>query len=216
MEQPIQITGATPGPGGFGPRAAIRFYGTGIDTEFTGTRVYWLAVERGPGVRIPTLQASYGSNQPPSSYPATVQLQQHTIYFSSLITQNGQNFFGAMVSPTPVDQVLTLPHLDQSSTQGARLDISLQGVIVGFPHDVAVAVNGTPLGDVIFTGQDKGSLKIDVPAGILLPWNNSVTLTAQNGDYDISLVDYIRITLSTPIYCGRRSVEVHRARQEIN
>ena len=43
VEQPMQITGATAGPGGFGPQAAINFYGTGIDTVFSGTRVYWLA-----------------------------------------------------------------------------------------------------------------------------------------------------------------------------
>ena len=41
VEQPIKITGATAGPGGFGPQAFIEFYGTGIDTTipargFTG------------------------------------------------------------------------------------------------------------------------------------------------------------------------------------
>ena len=50
------------------------------------------------------------------------------------------------------------------------------------------------MGDVIFTGQDKGTLSIDVPSGVLLPWNNTVTLTSQDGDYDIDLVDYIQIT----------------------
>src|SRR4029077_4292204 len=36
IEQPIQITGAAAGPGGFGPQAAINFYGTGINTVFSG------------------------------------------------------------------------------------------------------------------------------------------------------------------------------------
>ena len=47
IEQPMQITGATAGPGGFGPQAAINFYGTGINTVFSGTRVYWLAASEG-------------------------------------------------------------------------------------------------------------------------------------------------------------------------
>src|SRR5208282_3463641 len=34
IEQPMQVTGATAGPGGFGPQAAINFYGIGIDTVF--------------------------------------------------------------------------------------------------------------------------------------------------------------------------------------
>ncbi|HEX3820228.1 MAG TPA: C25 family cysteine peptidase [Candidatus Sulfotelmatobacter sp.] len=194
IEQPMRITGAAAGPGGFGAQAAINFYGTGIDTVFSGTRVYWLVSEPNAGERIPQLPVSRGSNPPPASYPAVVQLQQHTIYFAALLTRNGQNFFGALVSPTPVDQVLALPNLDTASSQIAHLELSLQGVIVGFPHDVTVTLNGTALGDVSFTGQDQGTFSIDIPAGVLLSGNNTVTLTAQNGDYDTSLVDFVRIS----------------------
>ena len=193
-EQPLQITGATAGPGGFGPQAAINFYGTGINTVFSGTRVYWLVAGEGRGPRIPILPVSTGSNQPPASYSTTVELQQHTIYFAALLTWNDENFFGALVSPTPVEQVLEVPHLDVSSTQAARLEVILQGVITAFPHDVTVVLNGTSLGDVVFTGQDKGKLNVTIPPGVLQPWGNTVTLTAQNGDYDTSLVDYIRIS----------------------
>jgi uncharacterized repeat protein (TIGR01451 family) len=194
VEQPIQIIGSAAGPGGFGPQAAINFYGTGINTVFSGTRVYWLVAGEGRGARIRRIPASSGSNQPPANYSATVELQQHAVYFSALITSNGENFFGALVTSTPVDQMLGTPHLDTTSTHAARLEVSLQGVIVGFPHDVAVALNGTVLGNVTFTGQDKGKLSFDIPVGVLRPWSNTVTLTAQNGDYDTSLVDYIRIT----------------------
>jgi uncharacterized repeat protein (TIGR01451 family) len=194
VEQPIQITGAAKGPGGFGPQAALNFYGTGIDTVFSGTRVYWLMAGEGRGARIRRIPASSGSNQPAANYSATVELRQHAMYFSALITSSGENFFGAFVSSTPVDQMLGTPHLDTTSAQAARLEVSLQGVIVGFPHDVAVALNGISLGDVIFSGQDKGRLSFDVSPGVLKPWSNTITLTAQNGDYDSSLVDYIRIT----------------------
>ena len=194
IEQPIQITGATAGPGGFGPGAAINFYGTGINTVFSGTREYWLVVGSDPGLRIPQLQASSGSNQPPTDYPVVVELQQHTIYFAALLTTNGQNFFGSLVSSTPVDQPIEVPHLDTNSTQTAQLEVSLQGIITGYPHDVQVALNGTNLGDIVFTGQAQGTMKMPIPPGVLLPWSNTVTLTALNGDYDTSLVNYIRIT----------------------
>ncbi len=193
-EQPLRITGATGGPGGFGPQAAINFYGTGIDTVFSGTRVYWLVAGEGRGARIPLMQASAGSNQPPASYPATVDLEPHTTYFAALLTADGQNFFGPIISPTTVEEVMTLPHLDLASTQSARLEVVLQGVIVAFPHDVKVTLNGTAIGDVTFTGQDKGTLSLTLPPGLLQDWNNTITLTAQNGDYDTSLVESIRIT----------------------
>jgi len=191
IEQPLQITGATAGPGGFGAQAAINFYGTGINTPFSGTRVYWLVAGEGRGARIPQLPVSSGSNQPPGSYSSTVELQQHTIYFAALLTQNDENFFGALVSPTPVEQVLATPSFSPSA-QNARLDVALRGVITGFPHDVSVVMNGTPLGDVMFNGQDEGTLRVNIPAGVLQS-SNTVTLTA-HGDYDTSLVDYIRIT----------------------
>jgi len=194
VEQPVQVTGATAGPGGFGPQAAINFYGTGIDTEFSDTRVYWLVAGEGRYSRIAQLPASTGSNLTPTDFSATVELRQHLIYFSALITRNGQNFFGALVSSTATDQTLETPHLNTNSSQSPRLEVSLQGVITGFPHDVSVAVNGTPVGEITFTGQDTGTLSANIPVGVLQAGSNTVTLTAQNGDYDTSLVDSIRIT----------------------
>src|SRR3984957_2717028 len=41
VEQPVEITGATGGPGGFGAQAGINFYGTGIDTPFLGPGGFW-------------------------------------------------------------------------------------------------------------------------------------------------------------------------------
>jgi len=193
IEQPIEITGATAGPGGFGPQAAINFYGTGIDTVFSGTRVYWLAAGAERGARIRQMRASSGSSQPPSNFPATVELRQHTTYFAALLTSDGENFFGALVAPA-ADQILNITHLDATSSQTAQIEVVLQGIIVGFPHDVKVAVNGTAIGDVTFTGQDKGDLSVSLPPGLLQEGSNTVTLTAQNGDYDSSLVQSIRIT----------------------
>lgn len=194
VEQPMHITGATDGPGGFGPQASINFYGTGIDTVFSGTRLYWLVEGDGPGARIPLVQSSSGSNPPPASYPATVVVQPHTIYFAALLTSTGQNFFGPLISPTAVEEVITLPHLDTKSPQPSRLEIVLQGIIVAYPHDVTVTLNGTAIGDVTFTGQAKGTLSMNLPPGLLQGWNNTLTFTSQNGEYDTSLIDSIRIT----------------------
>jgi uncharacterized repeat protein (TIGR01451 family) len=194
IEQPIQIIGATAGAGGFGPQAAIQFYGTGIDTPYSGTRVYWLVAENQPGQRIPTLPPSTGSNQPPQNFPFTVEFTPHTTYFAALITSDGNNFFGPIVSTTPLSQSIYLPHLDTNSSVAAKLQIVLQGIILGVPHDVSVLVNGTPVGDVTFTGQAKGTLAVTLPPATLLDGANAITLTSQNGEYDTSLVQSISIT----------------------
>jgi uncharacterized repeat protein (TIGR01451 family) len=193
IEQPIQITGATGGPGGFGAQAAINFYGTGIDTEYSGTRVYWL-VAGNAGKRIPQLQSSSGANQPAASFPYTVEVQPRTIYFAALITADGNNFFGPLVSTTPLEETMKTPSLDASSSQPVLLEVVLQGIIRGVPHDVTVALNGTALGDVTFSGQKRGLFHVNVPPGVLQAGSNTMTLAAQNGEYDTSLVSDVKIT----------------------
>jgi hypothetical protein len=69
----------------------------------------------------------------------------------------------------------------------------LQGVGEGVPHDVTVALNGLSLGHIAFSSQSKGKMRVDLPQGLLLD-SNTITLTAQDGDSDISLVDHITIT----------------------
>ena len=193
IEQPIQITGASPGPGGFGPQAAISFYGIALDTPYTGTRVYWLATGGTPGNRIPQLPLSSGSNQAAHSFPFTVELTPRTTYFSALITSNGNNFFGPLVTSTPLEQTLQVFHLDQAATVPARLEVNLQGVILGAPHDVSIALNGTSLGNLTYMGESIGTFRVSVPAGLLQDGTNTVTLTSQGGEYDVSLVQSIRI-----------------------
>jgi uncharacterized repeat protein (TIGR01451 family) len=192
-EQPIEIIGATSGPGGFGPQASINFYGTAIDTPYSGTRVYWLVAGNTPGARIQQLSPSSGSNQPPASFPFTVEWKPRSTYFAALIAKNGNNFFGPLVSTTPVSQVLQIPHLDTASTIPATLEVVLQGVILGVPHNVAIELNGTAVGNLVFTGQVPGSVSLNLPSGVLIEGNNTLTLTAQAGPYDSSLVDHVNI-----------------------
>jgi uncharacterized repeat protein (TIGR01451 family) len=194
IEQPIEITGASAGPGGFGSQAAIYFYGTGIDTQYSGTRVYFLAKEESQGARIHSLAASTGSNQPPASFPFTVELTPRTTYFSALTTANGNNFFGPLISSTPVDETIQVSHLDRTSTEPAQFDVILQGIILAEPHSVTITLNKTTLGDLTYTGQAKGRFHVSLPPGLLQEGANTITFTSQDGAYDYSLVQSIRVT----------------------
>jgi uncharacterized repeat protein (TIGR01451 family) len=194
VEQPIQITGASAGRRGFGPQAAIYFYGTGIDTQYSGTQVYFLATEQSRGARIQHAPLSTGSNEPPASFPFTVELAPRTTYFSALTTAGGNNFFGPLISSTPVDETIQVPHLDASTTEPGQFDLVLQGVILAVPHDVAITLNGTSIGDLTFTGEAKGTFHVALPPGLLQEGANTITFTSQNGDYDYSLLQSIRIT----------------------
>jgi uncharacterized repeat protein (TIGR01451 family) len=191
IEQPIRIAGASSGPGGFGPEAAIEFYATGIDTPFSDTRIGWLVAGNRTGLRIAEA-GNAGGNAGPLSFPYAVELRQRLIYFAALLNgENNDNFFGALVNATPVDQVLNVRDID--ATGPVQLEVALQGVTTGINHGVNVNLNGTFVGAVNFADQSQGKILLDVPAGQLLEGANTVTLTAENGDSDVSLVDHITL-----------------------
>ncbi len=194
VQQPIRVTGASGAT--FGPQAAIEFYGTGIDTPFSDKRVYWLVAGQTGGKRI-IQELGFGWNTAESpSFPFTVELKERAVYFAALLSDRPDNFFGAVVSSTPVDQILKVSHLADGSGQDARLQVALQGVTTGTDHAVQVSVNGNAVGSMSFTGQAEGTSTFSVPRGILREGANTVTLTAQNGESDVSVVDYIRLTYS--------------------
>jgi uncharacterized repeat protein (TIGR01451 family) len=190
----IAVTGATQGSGGFGAHAAIEFYGAGIDTPYTDKRVYWLVTEDRPGKRIGQWNGSGEGGQQPQVFPATVILAQRTTYFAALLKKDTDNFFGALVSTSPVEQILNVSNPGSAPTGNARLQVALQGVIDGALHDVSVSLNGATLGEVVFTGQHEGISAFPLPTNLLREGANVVTLTAQDGENDTSLVNYIRLT----------------------
>jgi uncharacterized repeat protein (TIGR01451 family) len=193
IEQPISIVGAGPGPGGFGPQAAVEFYGTGIDTFYSDKRVFWLVAGNQPGLRI-AQQGYEGGGQQPQSFLRTVLLNQRTTYFAALLKENTDNFFGALVSPTSVDQILTAANVASMAASDVSLRVVLQGVTEAQAHDVTIVMNGSTLGELNFTGQNEGSITLHVPAGVLRQGANTVTLASQNGENDLSLVDFITLT----------------------
>jgi len=192
VEQPIRVDGASVGP--LQPDGAIEFYGTGIDTPFSGTRVYWLVTEQGPGERIRTESSGHGEGHAPASFPFTTVLEQRITYFAALLNgENNDNFFGALVSSTPVEQDLMVTHSDPGFSTPS-LQITLQGVTDGQNHRVSVTLNGAYLGDMDFTGQANYAQTFPLAAGQAPNGTNAVVLTALEGDTDTSLVQSIALT----------------------
>jgi uncharacterized repeat protein (TIGR01451 family) len=192
IEQPVQILAAS--ATAVGSADAIEFYGTGIDTPFSGTRVYWLVNGKSPGKRIPQLPGSSGPSGGAASFLFTVIHEDRTTYFATLL--NGvdkDNFFGAAVTNEPVNQDLTVVHSDTASSLPTTLDVTLQGATDAITHGVAVVFNGASVGEMDFAGQSNVTNTFPVNADTLHDGINTVTLTALNGDEDISLVQSIAL-----------------------
>lgn len=196
-QQAILVTGQD--DGSFDPQDTVEFYGTGLDTPYSDQQVYWLLPASKAGKRI----KNSSNSAPPSgimSFPQTVQRKDRTIYFAALKNGDAENFFGALVNTTPVDQTLQISNLDVNATTEALLEISLQGV-TDIPdsaqdHTVAVSINGNALNPIMFDGQELMKQQFQIPNSWLSEGQNTVTLTAQGGAQDVSLVESIRITYS--------------------
>ncbi len=190
MELPIRVRGEEDGR--FDSTDAIEFYGVGLNTPSTDTRVYWLVGGSQPGLRISTTPAGKGY---PSgeSFAYTVERRDHTVYFAALRNGEQENFFGAVVSSTVIGQGVTIHNLSKSSTESAVIEVSIQGV-TNSAHQVGVSLNGSYIGQVSFNGQTKGQTKIEVSQTALREGENVIGLQSISGPSDISLVESIRIT----------------------
>ncbi len=177
--------------GHFDDTSSIDFYGRGLDTRLTDTRIYYLTTGASLGKRIPQVQEAGAPSAAPS-FTQTVERRDRFIYFAGLLNGDEENFFGALIAADPVDQTLTLPHLYQAASQPASLEIVLQGVS-GQGHHVDVQLNGSTLGSIDFSGHSPGRATFSIPHALLQEGANTVRFTASEAS-DISLVNYLHLS----------------------
>ncbi|MGH9429230.1 MAG: hypothetical protein ACRD2L_23350, partial [Terriglobia bacterium] len=169
---------------------SVEFYGLGLDTFSTDTRTYWLVAGTQAGLRISQGKVK-GNREADSSFAYTVERKDRTIFIPSL---KNENYFGAIIAKDPVDQTLSLPHVNRAATSDpAKIDVSLQGVTLQ-QHKVKVLLNDDILGEINFDGQGQGRTTFSVPHTWLRQGDNKITLLAEAGDLDISVVEAIRMT----------------------
>jgi hypothetical protein len=190
-ERPLAVRGE--GDGRFDMHDTLEFYGVGLDTPFTDTRTYWLVEGIHPGRRVETLRSRSRGREFPASFPATVAHRERLFYFPALRNGETENFFGALVTSEPLEQVVHLPHPDTAAVQEARLEVTLQGATTAL-HQVQVGFNDVVVGEAVFEELSQGTLSVPLPQAALLEGDNLVTLTAQGGEMDVSLVASIQVT----------------------
>jgi hypothetical protein len=128
-----------------------------------------------------------------ASFPFTVERKPGTVYIAAVKNGDESNFFGSMVWTTPVEQVLNVSPLDPAGLGAATLGVALQGATEG-AHQVQVQLNGVGIGSVTFTGQSRVVTTFPVSQSSLVEGENRVSLVAQGGEMDVSLIDSIRLT----------------------
>ena len=192
VEVPLSVSSASQSrlePGDY-----LEFYGLGLDTPTTDTRVYWLTAGPGSGkrVQVATNQASASTGMA-QNFLLTIERKEHVVYFSSLLNGEAENFFGPIVFANPVAQSLSVHHLDQAAAGQAVLEVALQGVTYG-NHQVKVKVNDVEEGTVSFAGRDHNVTQFPVTLSTLREGDNTITLATTGLQSDASVIDYVRLT----------------------
>jgi hypothetical protein len=182
-------------------QGAVEFYGTGVDTLSTDTRVYWLVNGAPNNDHLVTTLPGSGGTSAGTDFLTTIERRDRSLYFPGANKSDGEDFFGTPVLSTPVDQIILAPHV--SRPDNAEIEVSLQGVTTG-GHNVNVQLNGTSLGTISFAGVTLQTATF--PASQIVDGNNTVTLTAASSD-DVSLVDHISLTYLRTFTADGDSVE---------
>jgi hypothetical protein len=198
---PIAVSGSA---STFSRTGDVQFYGTGLDTPSTDTRIYWLTANGSPGLRIARDPAPPGSaTSAPAAFDDTFLSEQRTSYDSFVAPQEAENWFGDLLlqSYRPSDSIAVAPPHPDPSGSPAGLKVALQGASAA-SHSVGVAFDGSPLGAVTFSGYDLGTADFSVPESALQSGGDTVTLTPSSGPSDVSLVDFLKLSYSH-LYAAR-------------
>ena len=127
------------------------------------------------------------------SFSYTVERRDRIVYYSALQNGEAENFFGKVITSTPVTQTLRVRDLHAASIGATfNLEVALQGVSAG-AHRVAVVFNGAELGSVEFAGRENKSVSFAVPSTLLREGENEVRMAA-SAQGDVTLTEHLRLT----------------------
>ncbi|CAN5272031.1 hypothetical protein BH10ACI1_BH10ACI1_05620 [soil metagenome] len=173
---------------------AIEFFGRGVETTETDRQIYYLISGQTIGTRLKEVKSSRAEENPLSSYSATAERKDRSIYVSSILNGDTENWFGPIInSSSQTVQSLSLVNIETNAS--ARLRVKLQGLTTG-GHLVNVRINDTDLGQISYENLENREFEFDVPSSALIEGTNNVKLQSAGTSSDFSLVDTVDLSYS--------------------
>ncbi len=178
----------------------IEFYGKGIDTPESDSKVYYLIVGAQNGKRINTnLIRPLSGNVAGKSYFQSFLRKDRVVYIQAdILNGDAENFFGALAitgsaAPPPPIKTFTfnLTGVDFSIAK-AEFELGIQGITAP-PHDLRPTLNGEPLDPITGAGKVLMNGFFQIPTGFLREGTNTLELQAYGGSGDVSLIESIKV-----------------------
>jgi len=165
----------------FGPGDSLEFFGQAMDNTFTGTNVYWLTSSGGTPDPMATRDGTgAASGAPVTAFNDTLHVEQN-LFMDSLAPGAPVSdywFWAKLTAPATQGFAFTLAGLDESNGP-SLLELDLLATTSGNvspDHHVTVNLNGTPVGDLKWTGAIELNQSITLAPGILTAGLNTLIL----------------------------------------
>ena len=201
----VEIIGSSLNPSNFGPGAKIRFYGKNIDTLYTGTNIYTLALDASSHLPIEPKGIPIPERTPfASAYLAKKEFSPQSAY--------------SFISPDDSDPWYAIRMTALQSQFQDSVTLELDGYVVGgnngsvrpklnvevwgasnipsseTDHHLKVSINGTNVIDEVFDGFNGERYSAEVPS--LLTGTNEITLELpldQGVDFDVVNLNSVEV-----------------------
>lgn len=194
---------------GQGRDRALRFYGQASGRDaYSRQNIYWVSRVT-PGEALPARPATIAARPagaatvvmpgaaPTEVVTATVRVEEERQYYSQATALDDRWVWQTIFAPAEIQASITAPH-------PAAGEASLRIRVLGYSsapvtpdHHLVLALNGAPIADTQWDGLGEHVITATVPAGILRPGENSLTITAP-GDTgapaDSVLLDWVELT----------------------
>ena len=172
----------------------IDFYGRGINTVESDTKMYYLLAGSQPGRRMANIgiRPSVSTVVIPS-FDQTVRYEERFFYLVDVFNGDAANYFGRFISTAP-----TTPQIDLGPVDTTAASANVKVKILGFnatAHKVNVTLNGTPIGQATGPSVRSATVTLDVtvPGSLLVNGNNNLGLATVSGS-DTCAFDSVEIT----------------------
>jgi hypothetical protein len=177
----------------------IEFYGKGIDTPNADAQTYFLVVGAENGKRIHSvLRNRIGSSVVSPSYFQAFSKKERSLYTSSLLNGDEENFFGSVVNASSAPINFNLSGVDYSSPNSS-IDITIQGVTL-INHHTRVLLNNTEIGFIEGANFESMSASFTFQTALLQEGANTLRLLTLNsipgGVNDVSLFNRMKINFA--------------------
>jgi len=178
-----------------GPSASyVEFFGRGVDTLESDTRVYFLVDGATPGKRMatvnlrPALRTASAKN-----YGQDAVLKERNNYIQTLLNGPTSNFYGdgTTQTGTPLVENFTLSSVD-TTVPTARIIIRLLAFTKSLAHTASLSLNGQSIGQISNNGSQSFALDTTVPTSALVSGQNSIQITAVTPG-DVTFFDSVEV-----------------------